>query len=46
MIVYAIELYEDPNRHQGRRRTRPFVRGDYDTHVYLECEISVSIASF
>ncbi|WVQ64818.1 uncharacterized protein L199_002987 [Kwoniella botswanensis] len=31
---------DDPSLHQGRRRTRPYVDGDYNTHVYLSLKPS------
>ncbi|WVQ74545.1 hypothetical protein IAR50_004146 [Cryptococcus sp. DSM 104548] len=30
---------DDPSLHQGRTRSRPFVDGEYDTHVYLSLDI-------
>ncbi|WRT65611.1 uncharacterized protein IL334_002556 [Kwoniella shivajii] len=30
---------DDPSLHQGRSRTRPFVDGEYNSHVYLSLDI-------
>ncbi|ORX33636.1 hypothetical protein BD324DRAFT_209271 [Kockovaella imperatae] len=31
---------DDPSLHQGRKRTRPFVDGDHDAHVYISLSVS------
>lgn len=30
---------DDPSKHQGRTRSRPYVDGDYYTHVYIALEL-------
>ncbi|WWC60210.1 uncharacterized protein I303_102776 [Kwoniella dejecticola CBS 10117] len=30
---------DDPSKHQGRRRTRPYVDGEYNAHLYLSLKI-------
>ncbi|WVW80048.1 hypothetical protein I302_102021 [Kwoniella bestiolae CBS 10118] len=34
---------DDPSLHQGRRRTRPYVDGEYNTHVYLSLSIPTGL---
>lgn len=33
--IVGIAPTDDPALHQGRKRTRPYVEGDYDTHIYI-----------
>jgi hypothetical protein len=40
--VPGVAPRDDPAFHQGRKRTRPYVDGDYDTHIYLSRELCVS----
>ncbi|KLT41479.1 hypothetical protein CC85DRAFT_119336 [Cutaneotrichosporon oleaginosum] len=39
----ASAAHNNPSAHQGRRRSRPFVDGDYYAHVYLELDVSLSL---
>ncbi|WWD16603.1 hypothetical protein CI109_101031 [Kwoniella shandongensis] len=34
---------DDPSLHQGRKRSRPFVDGEYNAHVYLSLPIPASL---
>jgi len=36
---------DNPAQHQGRKRTRPYVDGDYDTHIYLSRPFSCHTSS-
>lgn len=35
---HEVAPVDDPSRHQGRTRARPWVQGEYPAHVYLERE--------
>ncbi|KAK4687613.1 U6 snRNA phosphodiesterase, partial [Tremellales sp. Uapishka_1] len=34
---------DDPELHQGRSRSRPYVQGDYNAHIYLDLRIPKSL---
>ncbi|EIW66604.1 hypothetical protein TREMEDRAFT_65475 [Tremella mesenterica DSM 1558] len=36
---------DDPTLHQGRKRTRPFVEGEYSCHIYVSLSIPTSLRS-
>lgn len=36
----ASRAHDDPKAHQGRKRARPFVDGDYYAHVYVALDVS------
>ncbi|KAL7419733.1 poly(U)-specific 3'-to-5' RNA exonuclease [Cryptotrichosporon argae] len=36
-------VIDDPSAHQGRRRSRPYVDGDYNAHVYLTLDLPPSL---
>ncbi|ALO60446.1 hypothetical protein CNC01375 [Cryptococcus deneoformans JEC21] len=35
---------DDPSLHQGRKRSRPYVDGEYNTHVYLSLSIPLRLS--
>ncbi|OXG15039.1 hypothetical protein C367_05703 [Cryptococcus neoformans Ze90-1] len=39
-LTFDIAPKDDPSLHQGRMRSRPYVDGEYNTHVYLSLSIS------
>jgi hypothetical protein len=40
-----ISVKDDPSLHGGRKRVIPHVEGNWPTHIYLECEITISTAA-
>ncbi|WWC68721.1 uncharacterized protein I206_102655 [Kwoniella pini CBS 10737] len=41
--TFATGSKDDPSLHQGRKRTRPYVDGEYNAHVYLSLSIPSSL---
>lgn len=35
--AYTVHSGDDPSKHQGRTRSRPFVEGEYNAHLFLSC---------